>query len=137
MFIPKSNYYYQINGWMKGTHIGQNAYGQFRLDFNHSDTPVKVRDKNYLIYILSLYEQWADTKKVPLYMGEFGAGLPCFENNKGGLTFVRDMVSISMEKNIHFNYHVYNGGYFGIYTLDANQPPYFINQPLIDLFKSL
>ncbi|MBL4939631.1 MAG: cellulase family glycosylhydrolase, partial [Lutibacter sp.] len=80
MFIPKSNYYYQINGWMKGTHIGQNAYGQFRLDFNHSDTPVKVRDKNYLIYILSLYEQWADTKKVPLYMGEFGAGLPCFEN---------------------------------------------------------
>ena len=137
MFIPKSNYYYQINGWMKGSHIGQNAYGQFRLDFNHSDTPIKVRDKNYLIYILSQYEQWANTKNVPLYMGEFGAGLPCFENNKGGLTYVRDMVSISMEKNIHFNYHVYNGGYFGIYTLDANQPPYFINQPLIDLFKSL
>lgn len=138
MFIPKQNYFYQINGWMKGNQIASNAFGQFRIDFNHSDTPVKVRDKDYLNYILTQLAQWANTKQVPLYMGEFGAGLPCFQNNKGGLTFVRDMITLSKEKNIHFSYHVYNGGYFGIYTLDGPQQiPTYINQPLVDLFKNL
>jgi endoglucanase len=137
-FIPIKNYYYQINGWMKGENVANNANCKIRLDFLTSDYPILKRNKNYLVSVLQKYIDFAKTKNVPLYMGEFGAGAPCFENNKGGLQFVEDMVSIAKSANIHFTYHAYHEDSFGLYKGSETLPnPNNSNQPLIDLFTKL
>lgn len=137
-FIPTKNYYYQINGWMKGENVATNSFCNIRLDFYTSNSPVLKRNKQYLESVLKKYIDWAETKNVPLYMGEFGAGAPCFEDNKGGLQFVEDMISIAKEANINFTYHAYHEDSFGIYKGSASLPdPSNANQNLIDLFTQL
>ena len=137
-FIPIKNYYYQINGWMKGENVANNAACKLRLDFMTSETPILVRNKEYLEYTFKKYIDWAATKNVPLYMGEFGAGEHCFENNKGGLQFVEDMVAIAKAENIHFTYHAYHEDAFGIYKGYGTLPNTSnANQPLIDLFTRI
>lgn len=137
-FIPVKNYYYQINGWMKGESVATNAACKLRLDFMTSESPILVRNKTYLEHTFKKYIDWAKVKNVPLYMGEFGAGTPCFKNNKGGLQFVEDMVSIATSENIHFTYHAYHEDSFGLYKGSYSLPdPSNANQPLIDLFTQL
>ena len=71
-----------------------------------------------------------------MYMGEFGAGIHCFENNKGGLQWVSDMIDIAKVNGLHFSYHSYHednfGTYFGYGTLPNAASA---NQELINLFK--
>ncbi len=137
-FRPKLNYSYQINGYVKGENISSTADCKLRIDFNSSDSPIYSRNKEYLESVITEITDWADAKNVALYMGEFGLGYPCFENDKGGLTYVRDMVSIAKEKNIHFSYHAYHEELFGIYRGDSSLPdPNNANQPLIDLFTEI
>jgi endoglucanase len=137
-FIPIKNYYYQINGWMKGENVASNAGCKLRLDFDTSTGPIYVRNKEYLEFILKKYIDWAATKNVPLYMGEFGAGAPCFENDKGGLQFVEDMVAIAKTNTIHFTYHAYHEDAFGLYKGYGTLPnTNNVNQPLIDLFTRI
>lgn len=137
-FIPIKNYYYQINGWMKGENVTSNASCKLRLDFMTTESPILVRNKTYLEYTFKKYIDWAKAKNVPLYMGEFGAGTPCFENNKGGLQFVEDMVTIARSENIHFTYHAYHEDAFGLYKGSCSLPdPSNANQPLINLFTRI
>ncbi len=137
-FIPIKNYFYQVNGWMKGENVANDAACKIRLDFMTTDFPVLRRNKQYLESILQKYIDFAETKNVPLYMGEFGAGAPCFENNKGGLKYVEDMVSIAKVANIHFTYHAYHEDSFGLYKGSETLPdPSNVNQSLIDLFTQL
>ena len=73
-------------------------------------------------------------KNIPVYLGEFGAGVHCFENNKGGLQWVADMTDIIKGYNIHFTYHAYHEDSFGLYFGYGTLPdPNNANQPLIDL----
>jgi endoglucanase len=137
-FIPKQNYSYQINGYAKGENISNSANCKFRIDFETSDSPIYKRNKEYLESVISEISNWAAEKNFALYMGEFGLGYHCFENNKGGLTYVKDMVSIAKEKNIHFSYHAYHEELFGIYRGGGSLPdPNNANQPLIDLFTEI
>jgi endoglucanase len=86
-------------------------------------------------YAINKYVAWAQQKNVPVYMGEFGAGFHCFENNKGGLQFVTDVIDITKAGSIHFTYHAYHESSFGIYYGDNNLPdPNNANQALINLF---
>ena len=48
-------------------------------------------------------------------MGEFGLGIHCFQNNKGGLQFVEDMLDLILENELHFTYHAYHEDAFGLY----------------------
>jgi len=77
---------------------------------------------------------WAESKNAALYMGEFGAGTPCFENGKGGLIWVADMYDILSTNNIHFTYHAYHEDAFGLYLGGGLPDPNNVNQPLIDWF---
>jgi endoglucanase len=136
-FQPKSNYSYQISGWMKGDNVATNANCLLRLDFYDTNDPIVKRNKQYLEFIMNKYATWAAQKNVPLYMGEFGVGNPCFQNNKGGLTWVTDMVDIAKAKGINFSYHSYHEDSFGLYYGYGILPdPTKVNQPLIDLLKS-
>lgn len=114
-FIPKQGFQYQINGWMKGSSLSENASCMFRIDFGHSDEPILKRNKEYLDWSIKRYVDWANSNNVPLYLGEFGAGVPCFENDKGGLQFVADMLEIIAKYDIHFTYHAYHEDSFGLF----------------------
>jgi endoglucanase len=114
-FIPKQGFKYQISGYMKGNNIANNAACKLRLDFYTTEGSVLTRNKEYLEYTLNNYINWAKTKNVPLFLGEFGLGKHCFENNKGGLQFVDDMLDIILENDLHFIYHAYHEDAFGIY----------------------
>lgn len=137
-FIPKKNYYYQISGWMKGNNVATNGACKLRIDFSTTESPILVRNKAYLASILKKNVDWAAKNKTILFMGEFGAGAPCFENDKGGLQFVKDMVDLAKEYNIHFTYHAYHEDSFGIYKGYGTLPdPNNVNQPLINLFTQI
>lgn len=137
-FIPTLNYSYEISGWMRGKNVSGTANCKLRIDFYTSEGPVLRRNKEYLEFILDKQVKWAERKNVALYMGEFGAGYPSFQNGKGGLQFVEDMVSIAKEKNIHFTYHTYHEDNFGLYLGYGSLPdPSNVNQPLIDLFTTI
>ena len=128
---------YQINGWMKGENIAATAECRLRVDFLSSEEPVYRRNKQLLEAMIKKHTDWAAIKNVPLYMGEFGTGYPCFKNNKGGIQWVTDMIDIAGKNNISFTYHAYRGDDFGLY-LGRNYLPDAtkVNQPLIDLFKA-
>jgi endoglucanase len=137
LFAPKQNYSYQINGWMKGENVAAAAACKLRIDFTTTNDPILSRNKQLLETTLSKYFNWANIKNVPLYMGEFGAGINCFQNNKGGLQWVTDMIDIAKTNNLHFTYHVYHEDNFGLYFGYGTLPdPSNVNQPLIDLFKN-
>ena len=136
-FVPQQGYQYQISGYMKGENVNASSNCRLRIDFYHTDEPLLRRNKTYLEYYLEQYIDWANTNNAPLYLGEFGAGSPCFENDKGGLQFVEDMLDIIISNNIHFTYHSYHEDSFGLYfgsgslPIDSNA-----NLPLINLFTN-
>ncbi len=135
VFQPKQNYSYQISGYMKGETVAPDAACRIRIDFLTTNNPVLPRDKSYLENALSHYFSWGASKNVPLFLGEFGAGVHCFENDKGGTQWVSDMLDILKANNISFSYHDYHEDSFGIYYGYGTLPdPANANQPLIDLF---
>lgn len=136
VFQPKQGYSYQLNGWMKGDNIAATAGCRLRIDFLKTDDPVFGRNKAYLTYVLKKFADWGKNKNVPIYMGEFGTGIHCFQNNKGGLQWVTDMIDIAKANNFYFTYHTYHEDSFGLYFGYGTLPdPSKANQPLIDLFK--
>jgi endoglucanase len=136
VFQPKQGYSYQINGWMKGENVAATAFCRLRIDFLKTPDPVFGRNKAYLTYVLKKFADWGKAKNVPIYMGEFGTGYPSFQNNKGGLQWVTDMIDIAKANNFYFTYHTYHEDSFGLYLGYGSLPdPAQVNQPLIDLFK--
>jgi endoglucanase len=135
IFLVKQGYFYKINGWMKGENVSTQANCNIRIDFLNTTKPIYGRNKQYMEYAINKYTAWAQQKNVPVYMGEFGAGNPCFQNGKGGLQFVNDVIDITKASGIHFTYHAYHESSFGIYYGDSGLPdPAQANQPLINLF---
>lgn len=136
VFETRPGFSYQINGWMNGSQVAQDAACSFRIDFLTTDGPIQKRNKDYLDATLRKFADWGKEKNVPIYMGEFGAGIHCFENEKGGLTWVSDMLDVANKYNVHFSYHSYHEDNFGIYFgYGTLTDPTNANQPLIDLFK--
>ena len=135
-FIPKQNYSYEVSGWMKGVDAAADSSVSFRLDFYTLEGEVTVRNKKYLEAEIGKIITWAQNKDAALYMGEFGAGNPCFQNNKGGLQFVEDMTDILTQNGIHFTYHAYHENAFGLYLGYDLPDPTNVNQPLIDWFTA-
>jgi endoglucanase len=135
--ITKPGYSYQMSGWMKGENIGANSTAQLRLDFQTSTRPIQVRDKAFLASKMQPYIDWGKKNEVPLYLGEFGAGVNTFKNNKGGLTWVNDVIDIAAANKLSFNYHAYHEDYFGLNPGSGkNVDPTKVNQPLKQLFTT-
>jgi len=134
VIAPVQGYSYQINGWMKGSNVSAAAACKLRIDFLTTDAPLFSRNKAYLEYVIKRYTDWGQARQVPLFLGEFGAGIHCFENNKGGLEWVSDMVDIALLNRLSFTYHTYHEDNFGLYYGYGTLPdPAQANQPLIDL----
>ena len=135
LFVPVQGNSYQVSGWMKGENVAADAACMLRIDFITTDRPIHIRDKEYLRERLKKHAEFGLQKNLPVYVGEFGTGTPCFGNDKGGLRWVEDMLDLLKEYNLHFTYHSYHESSFGIYMSDNVLPePSAANQELIDLF---
>lgn len=135
--ITKQGYSYQVSGWMKGDNVTADANAQIRLDLYTSTKPLQVRDKKFLNQLLQPYINWGKKNGVPLYLGEFGAGRPTFENNKGGLAWVNDVLDIALKNNLSFNYHTYHEDSFGLNPGYGELiDPSLVNKPLKNLFMA-
>ncbi len=51
---------------------------------------------------------------VPLFCGEFGAGIHCFEEDRGGEIWVSDMIDLLTLYGVGFSYHNYRSNSFGM-----------------------
>lgn len=137
LFIPKQNFSYQINGYMKGENVAAESYCMLRIDFITTDQPVLGRNKEYLRAGIKKFGDFSAQKNVPVYCGEFGAGVYCFQNGKGGVEWVSDMIDLLKEYNLHFTYHSYHESSFGLYWGDGSLPdPSNANDELIELFTN-
>ncbi len=124
---------YGISGYIRGEGVAAGADVELRMDYLSGT--VAARDKELLRARLLPIVAWSEAEGVPLYAGEFGAGVHCFENAKGGTAWVGDMVDLYEEYGIAWNYHTYHEDAFGVYfgtgvPIDTAKA----NQPLIDFF---
>ena len=133
-FRPVPGHAYTVSGWMKGRALPAGARVQIRLDFLGSESPVTGRDKAFLATQVNRYLAWGHAHGVPLFLGEFGLHHPCFENDRGGLRWVEDMLDLADQSDLSFTYHAYHEDGFGLYRGNGKVDPANANQGLIDLF---
>lgn len=124
---------YGLKAWIRGEGVSASAAVQMRMDYLSGT--VAARDEGLLRKRLAPVVAWAVAQGVPLYAGEFGAGIHCFEDDKGGTVWVRDMIDLYEEYGISWNYHTYHEDSFGLY-LGTGVPvdPIRTNAALIDFF---
>jgi endoglucanase len=126
---------YRLSGWMRGVGIPATATCQIRLDFFSSRVPVQESDKKFVAQELDAYVAWGKRHKVPLFLGEWGAIRFAFDDDRGGLRWVADMLDLLRTRHLHFSYHSYHEDAFGIYRGYGTPPdPANANAPLIELF---
>ncbi len=135
-FIPVEGYSYSASGYMKGEDIPASAQVRIRIDVYTVEGGVIARNKAYLESVLNEFLKFGKENNVPMYCGEFGVISYTFQNEKGGINWVEDMLDIFEKHNTHFTYHSYHEDAFGIYYgYGGLVDPSNANQDLIDLFK--
>lgn len=133
-FIPERGASYRLRGFMKGQVVSAQARCTLGLEFFSANTAVLPRGKAYLEAELDAYLDWGKREGVPLYLGEFGTIRKSFEQDRGGLAWVSDMLDLAREKQLSFAYHAYHEDYFALYYGGGVPRPERSNQPLIQLF---
>jgi endoglucanase len=134
-FKVRAGAIYRLSGWMRGEEIPPGATCQIRLDFFSSSVPVHASDRSFLAQEVDAYVDWGRKHHVPLFLGEFGTIRYSFDEDRGGLRWVSDMLDLTADRHLNFSYHSYNDGAFGLYRGEGALPsPERANQPLIDLF---
>ncbi len=97
--------------------------------------PKNNHTRKFLSNIIDKYLSWGSKHQVPLYLGEWGVFKATFENNRGGLNWVKDMIEILNQDKITNTYHVYHEEAFGLYRGQGKVDPQNSNEPLINLFR--
>ena len=126
---------YRLSGWMRGEKIPPTATCQIALDFFTSRVPVHDSDRAFVEQEVDAYVAWGKREKVPLFLGEWGVIRFGFEEDRGGLRWVKDMLEIMRARKLSFSYHAYHEDSFGLYRGGDGLPdPARANTALIDLF---
>jgi len=126
---------YTVTGWMRGQRLPPDAVVRIRLELIRTDGPLLGWNKTFLRTQLDRYLAWGHAHGVPLFLGEFGVHRPCFENDRGGLAWVEDVLDLADERGLSFTYHDYHDDSFGLYLGDGGVDPARANHALIGLFK--
>ena len=128
---------YRLSGWMRGAQVPPTATCQIRLDFFSSRAKVQDSDRAFMEQEIDAYVAWGKREKVPLFLGETGVIRFGFDDDRGGLRWVSDMLDIARARKLSFTYHAYHEDGFGIYRGSGTLPdPARANTPLIDLFTA-
>jgi aryl-phospho-beta-D-glucosidase BglC (GH1 family) len=112
-FYEPIRYTHQFASW---TNMGEGGKYPDENVTEHAGGKAMPRDKAYLACQLNRFLAFGTKHHVPLYLGEFGLIQHCFQNNKGGVNWVSDMLGLLKENNVHFTYHCYHEDHFGIYA---------------------
>jgi endoglucanase len=136
-FVPTLGQRYRLSGWMKGERIPPDAACQLSLQFSKSSVPVHTRDRAFIEQELADYLDWGKREQVPVFLGEFGAIRFAFEEQRGGLGYVRDLLDLLLANRVSFTYHCYHESFMGLYAADRGLPDAAqANQPLLELFRN-
>ena len=103
-----------VSGWMKGTSVPTSAWARLRLDFYTADREILIWDTSYLEEELDKYVSFGERHEVPLYLGEFGCIRQAFEGDRGGLSWVSDILDLCQDKGLNYNYHTWHDENFGL-----------------------
>lgn len=135
-FAPTQGFSYQVCAWVKSENIPTNSTVKLRVDVYNAGV-IQKRNKALLENLIGNLTSFGKKYNVPLYCGEFGAIEYTFENNKGGINWVNDVMDILIKEKVNFTYHAYHEDSFGIYKGYGSLPnPANANQDLIHLFKT-
>jgi hypothetical protein len=116
-------YTHQFASW---THLRNREGGRY---------PQRGRDKAFLQARLDGYIAWAQRNNAALFLGEFGVIRACYENDRGGLAWMADMVDLLGDAGIAWTCHAWHEDAFGLYRGGGGRlpDPANANQPLIAL----
>ena len=127
------------------THQGINVEGDFDPQLKDQITyPNEELNKDFLRAELENRISFLEENNVPIIVAEFGTNVRSFEDGKGGLSWVSDVIDLFNEKNIGYTFYAYHGVSFAINTISPidfdfdelpGVDPEKINQPLIDLLS--
>lgn len=108
---------YAVGGWIKGTNIPIGSNIAVSMEFYSSPSKQKVaaRNKAYMANSIVNATKYPRDNNFPIYYGELGAGRPCFENDKGGDRWTKDVMDIFDSLGYSFTYHAYREDNFGLY----------------------
>jgi endoglucanase len=128
---------YELSGWTKGKQSQPRGASFIRIDFFTYEGDLGTFDKAALAAGLDAFVAWQKTHGLPLGVVAFGTGIPTFADNRGGLTWVSDMIDLMFERDLPFAYHLYHSNEWGIYAnADGLPDPNAVNQPLVDLLTA-
>ena len=105
---------YRVRGYVKADKAAASALITLRLDAYHADA-IRAGSREMLLQSFRDALLFSETSGCPVYCGEFGAGIHCFQKNRGGEAWVTDSIAFLLESGIGFNYHAYYDGSFGLY----------------------
>ncbi len=134
-FELKEGYEYKLTAKLKTENIASGAKVMPRIDLSLASGVMSL-NKEYLEDMLLKNLKFGMDNNVPMYLGEFGAARTAWENHRGGDRWVSDMLDLCEEYDIHFSYHAYHEGAFGLYGNSADQLPAMRNEELAEIFKA-
>jgi endoglucanase len=134
VFLVNLGSTYRVTSWVKGENIDRGALARVRLDFGGYDEPLHGFDRQMLEGLFTDFRDWGRAQGVPMTVNLFGASRPTFEDGRGGVAWVSDMIDIMREQQLGWTYVSYRDPDFGIYANLTGAPdPETVNQPLVDL----
>jgi len=123
---------FEMTSWIKGEKSDPAGISMARIDFWGSKQGGAGFDRARLEGLFDDFVGWGHAQGVPLSAQAFGAGRPAF--NRGGIAYVRDMLDVMIERDLHFTYYSYHQADFGIYGNTTGLPSSDdVNQPLVEL----
>ncbi len=132
-FELKEGYEYKLTAKIKTENAAAGAKVMPRIDLSLASGLTELNE-DYLESMLLANIQFGIDNGVPMYAGEFGAARTAFENHRGGDRWVSDMLDLLKERGVHFTYHAYHEGSFGLYGNSADELPAERNDELAQIF---
>jgi len=143
-FIVLPGHQYRLSGYVKGQGLAplneQNwDWNMFMINYFKAQTI--NWDKEYLRTKLNFYINWAKSKGVPLYLGEFGSIAIAPSTND--LAYIGDIVQVLKENKVHWTYFALRGNLpypisMELISGNSEDPNQHIRQDMVNLLsKSL
>lgn len=90
--------------------------------------------KAHLAGVIDGYLAWGKRNNVPMVLAGWGLYKATYDNQKGGLNYVRDMLDVLAARKLTNTFHVYHQESFGLYRGDDELNEKNVNYPLKALF---
>ncbi len=138
-FAVRHGFHYKISGWMRGKNV---SHESCMVTIEFGTLPVGTEsapfDPDYLKGVLNPLVGFSRRHNVPLNIGEFGLTKWCLQDGKGGADWVRDMIKLFEENDLHYQWYDYHSEAFGLYLCQMDRLPEdtCLNRTLFSVFQS-